>query len=102
MNNAKLYWIWIVLMLYAQGSLVSCENNYNIMVSWSEQIPVGTHMDTVKANTPSGVVVNWQRADTIQDEVYYEVYVKNNYDILGMQNFLVFYSDRFVRRSAIK
>ncbi|MEM8585213.1 MAG: hypothetical protein AAGF87_13125 [Bacteroidota bacterium] len=72
------------------------------MVSWSEQIPVGTHIDTVKANIPNGVVVNWQRAETVDDEVYYERYAENNYDILDMQNFLAFDNDVFVSRRVRK
>ena len=90
-----LYFIFLI-------QFAGCENNYNKMLDWVEQIPVGTNIELVKKDQPYYVKIDWQNPDTINNSIYYEIIVLRNHDILRMQNFLVFDDDKFQERAYIK
>ena len=72
------------------------------MLNWVEQIPIGASVEEVKKEQPNYVKINWQNPDTIDNSLRYEIKVLRNYDILEMQNFLVFTDNKFQRRDYAK
>ena len=78
----------------------SRDNNYNKMLDWMYAIPKGTSIDSVKAHQPTFVIVNWNKPDTSNEgEIRFVVEPKKHYDILKMDNRLVFNEKGFVGRS---
>lgn len=88
-----------------------CGNRYNDMISWTESIPMGASIQDVQKVQPDYLEINWERPDTIPTylsqnagsiEVMYNIEVKWDYDVLNMQNLLVFINGEYVGREARK
>jgi len=82
--------------------LTSCENKYNRMIEWTDNILIGMHIEQIKLKQPKFLIIDWQNPDTIKNSVLYEIKVQSKNDILRMQNFLVFRDNKFVRRESRK
>ncbi len=80
----------------------SCENNYNKMVDWADNIPIGTDIEQIKLDQPNFLIIDWQNPDTFKNLVLYEINIQRNNDILEMQNFLSFTGNKFQGRQPSK
>ena len=63
---------------------------------------IETDIETVKKSQPDFVEIYWLNPLIIDSQEYYEIEIKNNRDILQMQNFLVFENKKFKGREANK
>lgn len=91
-------WIFVFSIL-AVGCSDSTDNNYNKMLDWMYAIPRGTSIDSVKAHQPTFVIVHWNKPDTsLKGFMRFAVKPKTHYDILKMDNRLVFNEKGYVGR----
>lgn len=83
--------------------LLSCKNYYNDMISWADNIPVGTPADSVKKYQPNFIVIDWDNPDKSDSSKSFTIIkVKGNSDVLNMSNTLNFINDRYIGRFARK
>lgn len=69
------------------------------MISWADNIPVGTPVDSVKKYQPDFITVDWDKPDKSDSSKSYTIIkVKGNSDILKMNNTLNFKNDRYIGR----
>lgn len=84
-------------------SLVSCKNYYNETIDWADSLVIESDIEMVKKSQPNFVEIDWLNPIIIIDgQEYYEIEIKNNRDILHMQNFLVFENKKYKGREVKK
>jgi hypothetical protein len=85
------------------GCSNSKDNNYNKMLDWMYSIPKETSIDSVKIHQPNFVIVHWNKPDTsYKGRIHFSVEPKNYYDILKMDNRLIFDEKGYVGRAVHK
>lgn len=90
--------IFIILLL-----LSGCKNHYNEMIEWTDNIEIGTDIQTIKSTQPAFLEISWNNPRKFENEIYYEISkIDGNNDILNMQNFLVFENGKYQGRQSIK
>ena len=83
--------------------IASCKNYYNEMIHWADGIPQGTSIDYVKKIQPDFIVIDWEHPTVSNNEARYSItQIKNNRDILKMENYLSFIDNKFNARFAHK
>ena len=73
------------------------------MINWTDNIPLGTSIDSVKKNQPNFVVIDWNipnESDTSKS--FTIIKIKGSNDLLKMNNTLNFVNGRYVGRFARK
>ncbi len=83
-------------------SVTSCKNYYNETMDWADSLVIETEIEMVKMSQPDFVEIDWLNPLFIDGQEYYEIKIKNNRDILNMQNFLVFENKKYKGREAKK
>jgi hypothetical protein len=83
--------------------LTACKDYYNDTVKWTDNIKIGTDIQTVKNNQPDFLEIDWAKPDTIGIESFYLIKkIKGNKDVLAMSNYLVFTNGKYQGRKAHK
>ncbi|WP_333694508.1 hypothetical protein [Flavobacterium sp.] len=95
--NKKLFSLFFLYSIF-----ISCKNYYNETMDWADNLVVETDIETVRKSQPEFVDIDWQNPIIIDGQEYYEIEIKNNQDILNMQNFLVFENKKYKRRETKK
>jgi len=81
----------------------SCKNYYNDTIDWADSIEQGTTLDKVKLNQPDFVTVNWDKPDTVDNQVrFWITEMKGSKDGLAMNHLLVFVDNKYVGRESHK
>lgn len=62
------------------------------MIKWTDSIPIGTNLKTVRNDQPDFMKIDWNNPDTIEKGLirYHIIEIKGNKDILKMDYFLEF------------
>lgn len=82
---------------------MSCRNHYNDTIDWIDGIVPGTTIAAVKQSQPDFVVLDWEHAEQSGRWTHVMVTdIKGSYDVLNMQQVLVFDSGKFAYRLARK
>ncbi len=92
----------LIFFFFIFSTFISCKNYYNETMDWADNLVVETDMETVRKSQPEFVDIDWQNPIIIDGQEYYEIEIKNNQDILNMQNFLVFENKKYKRRETKK
>ena len=95
--NKKLFSLFFLYSIF-----ISCKNYYNETMDWADNLVVETDIETVRKSQPEFVDIDWQNPIIFDGQEYYEIEIKNNQDILNMQNFLVFENKKYKRRETKK
>lgn len=91
--------------------LVGCTSHYNDMVVWTdEELPLGISIDSVKSLQPDYLTVYWNRPDTFDlfldsssvTVLYSMELTRMHYDLLKMENLLIFKDGKYVGRECRK
>lgn len=83
--------------------LLSCKNHYNEMIAWTDTIPKGSSVESVKKIQPGYLEIDWNNPDIFENETRYSITkIKNDYDALGMENYLSFVDGKYQGRFAHK
>ena len=95
------------IFIFSLVILTSCKSYLNDTIDWGHNIERGTPMDSVKAQEPDFLRVDWENpigSDSTDTEIWYEItYIKRNRDMLGMRYFLAFDNeDKFISLFAKK
>ena len=73
------------------------------MIDWTSGIPMGTSIDSVKKISPDFLEISWIHPETYDREIRYAITkIKNNRDILKMENYLSFVDNKYQGRFAHK
>ena len=84
-------------------ALISCTNYYNQMISWSDNLENGLSIEKVQELQPDYIEIDWDNPRILEVEKWFLITkIKNNYDSLGMSNFLVFIDNKYQYREAKK
>ena len=83
---------------------LGCKDYHEKMIEWTDEIPFGTFLDTVKMNQPKFLEIDWQNPDTFDNNfIRYDIsMIKKHYDPLKMEYFLEFEDSCFRGRFAQK
>lgn len=92
----------LIFFFFIFSTFISCKNYYNETMDWADNLVVETDMETVRKSQPEFVDIDWQNPIIIDGQEYYEIEIKNNQDILNMQNFLVFENKKYKGRETKK
>lgn len=73
------------------------------MASWTDNIPQGTSVDSVKQTTPTFIEIDWENPHKFDDssEIYF-IKMKWHYDVLKMSYYLSFKNNKYVGQFAQK
>jgi hypothetical protein len=83
--------------------LTSCRSYYNDTIDWVDSIEPGTVIDNVKKSQPDFVDIDWNKPDTVDNQVKFEIVkIKGNRDVLAMTHYLVFIDNKFEGREIHK
>ena len=84
--------------------LISCNGNQNKFINWADNLPENSSIENVKKSQPNYVIIDWGHPIKISDnEKMFEVTeIKNSYDALDMNYFLVFRNNKFQYRESKK
>jgi hypothetical protein len=83
--------------------LTACKSYYNDTIDWMDSIELGTSLDEVKNSQPDFVKINWDKPDTLENQIRFEIIeIKGNKDVLAMSHYLVFIDNKFEGRGSIK
>ena len=84
--------------------LISCNGNQNKFINWADNLPKNSSIENVKKSQPNYVIIDWEHPIKISDnEKIFEVTeIKNSYDALDMNYFLVFRNNKFQYRESKK
>ena len=94
---------FLILTVFILTTLTACKNYYNDTIYWADDIKRGTDIQTIKSNQPDFFEVEWDKPDTLDNQLRYEILnIKGSNDPLKMQHFLVFIDNKFEGRSSIK
>ena len=90
----------LLLILTIALTLTACKNYYNDTIHWADKIQTGTDIQTVKSNQPDFIEIAWDKPDTLDNELLYEITkIKgNNFDPLNMSHHLVFIDGKYQGR----
>ncbi len=96
MNFSKYIFVFILF--------ISCDGNQNKFISWADNLPENSSVENVKKSQPNYVIIDWEHPIKISDdEKMFEVTeIKNSYDALDMNYFLVFRNNKFQYRESKK
>jgi len=84
-------------------TLSGCENHYNEMIEWTDELEIGSSVQVVKNTQPTFIEISWDQPVKIENEILYEISkIDGEYDILKMSNFLVFVDGKYQGRKSIK
>lgn len=81
------------------------------MIEWTDNIPMGTSIDSVKQIQPNFIEIDWNKPDTIDwiksdtlnnETRYFITKIKNDNDMLKMDNYLYFVNGKYQGRFAHK
>ena len=94
----------LVFVSVALLSMVSCKDYHNDFIHWSDNIPEGTNIDSVKKIQPDYIEIAWDKHDTLGNgDISYPITkIRNNWDILNMSYSLAFRNNNYVGRGAHK
>ncbi|WP_396150740.1 hypothetical protein [Flavobacterium sp.] len=92
----------LIFFFFIYSTFISCKNYYNETIEWTDSLEIETDIETVKKSQPDFVEIDWLNPLIIDGQEYYEIEIKNNRDILNMQNFLVFENKKYKGREAKK
>ena|SRR5687767_1110763 len=83
--------------------LTSCRDYYKDSITWMDNIKPGTTLQEVKKNQPDFLTIDWNKSDTLDNQIRFTVTeIKGNDDILAMTHLLVFVDDKFQSRESHK
>ena len=98
-SRTKIFTLVFLAVLF----LSSCKNYYNEMIRWSSNIPIGTSIDSVKAVQPKFLEIDWNHPRVFGNETQFIITrIKNNNDLLKMENYLSFVNNKYQGRFAHK
>jgi len=99
MKLIKQFLLVILLIVFA-----SCKNYYNDTLFWTDNIEIGTDIQTVRESQPVFLEIAWNNPDSIGNALYYEITrIKgNSKNIVDMIHFLVFVDGKYQGRYSIK
>lgn len=73
------------------------------MIDWTSNIPIGTSIDSIKKIQPNFIEIDWQHPAMNNGETRYTIIkIKNNYDVMKMENYLSFVENKYRGRFAHK
>lgn len=91
------------ILLFCFLLFFSCKNYYNEMIEWSDSIPRGASIDSVKQIQPDFIEIDWNNPLEGDGETRYIITkIRNNHDVLKMENYLVFVNNQYQGRFAQK
>lgn len=94
---------YFTILVFIVASSTACRNHYNETIQWTENIKRGTHVETVKRNQPEFVEIIWNKPDTLNNQILYEITeIKGSKDILKMRHFLLFIDNKYEGRRSTK
>jgi len=97
MNFRTIFLLSVFLLLF------SCKDYHNEMIHWTNNISIGTSLDSVKRTQPEFIEVDWNNPRIMDNEVYYRITkIKNKHDMLNMDYYLVFIDNKYQGRFAHK
>jgi PBP1b-binding outer membrane lipoprotein LpoB len=83
--------------------LTACKSYYNDTIDWMDNIELGTSLEDVKKQQPDFVKINWDKPDSVDNQVrYWVTEIKGNKDILAMSHLLVFVDNKYSGRESHK
>lgn len=81
----------------------SCKDYYNDTMDWMDNLKPGTTLEDVMKDQPDFVKINWDKPDTVDNQVrYWVTEIKGSNDILGMSHLLVFVDNKYTGRESHK
>lgn len=102
MKQIKRYILRLIFISFAV-IVLGCRNYYNETIEWMDNIEIETNIEIVKENQPEFVKIDWENPEKIENENrYYILNIRGNYDPLGMSHQLVFIDNKFDRRESHK
>lgn len=77
--------------------LFGCKDYHNDMIEWTNNIPIGTDLKTVKGNQPEFLEIDWKNPDTLDNGFtrYFITKIKGNNNVSNMNYFLEFENNEF-------
>ena len=83
--------------------MLSCKSYYNDTIEWCDNIKIETTIDEVKKSQPDFFEINWNRPDTVDNELRFRIInIKGNKDFLNMDHYLIFVDKKFKGRASYK
>jgi len=83
--------------------LTSCKSYYNDTIDWMDNLKPGTSLADVKKMQPDFVKINWDKPDTVDNQVrFWVTEIKGNKDALAMSHLLVFVNNKYTGRESHK
>ena len=83
------------LTLSTMLCITGCKDYSAESIIWINDIEKGTIIENIINTQPNFIEVNWEKPDTINSKLYYQVMVKSNPNILNKTHSLVFIDGRF-------
>ena len=96
---------FVICLCYLTSILLfsSCKNYYNDTIEWIDHLGMGLSTEAVQDSQPHFVKIDWQKPDTVEDQVRYKIIrIKGNRDLLNMEHYLVFDVNGYVGRESHK
>ena len=91
--------LWTILFALT----MSCKSYYNDTIDWMDNLKPGTSLTDVKKTQPDFVKINWDKPDTVNNQIRYWVTgIKGNKDVLAMNQLLVFVDNKYIGRESHK
>ena len=93
----------ILTLVLLAALLTACKSYYNDTIDWMDNIELGTSLGDVKKHQPDFVKINWDKPDTVDNQVRFWVSeIKGNTDMLAMSHLLVFVDNKYTGREPHK
>lgn len=81
----------------------SCKDYYNDTIDWMDNLEPGTTLEDVKRGQPDFVTINWDKPDTVDNQVrFWVTEIKGSNDVLRMNHLLVFVDKKYAGRESHK
>jgi hypothetical protein len=91
------------ILIFLLVFLLSCENYYNDMINWADNLPLGTSIDSVKKMQPDFIVIDWDKPSKSDSSKSFTIIkINGSSDALKMTTTLNFVNERYIGRFAKK
>ncbi len=84
-----------IIILTGLAVFTGCEDYSEESILWINDVETGTDIEKIKSTQPDFVEINWEKPDTVNYKLYYQVTVKGNPYILNKTHHLVFMDGMF-------
>jgi hypothetical protein len=93
----------LVLLISFCLTILSCANNYNKAIEWTDNLESELTIKEVKDSQPKYIQIDWANPLIVDDQKWYLITkIKGNNDVLGMSHYLVFVENKYQYRESKK